>query len=74
MLSELHLVADYYYNHKNVSFTPGRISQLFEVRGDRNQIRLDLQVHLSVLVCLHDLAHTQFQHLSISCLLCVSQC
>lgn len=41
-----------------IVFTPRRVSQVFEVSGDRNQICLDLQVHLSVQVGLHYLMQT----------------
>jgi len=39
-------------------FTPRWVSQVFEVGGDRNQIRLNLQVHLSVQVGLDYLMKT----------------
>lgn len=42
----------------NSGFTPGRVPQVFEVSGDRNQISLNLQVHLSVQVGLDHLTHT----------------
>lgn len=49
---QLHLVAA-------ADLTPRRVSQVFEVCGDGNQVGLDLQVHLPILVGLHHLTpHT----------------
>lgn len=43
----------------NIVYTPWRVSQVFEVSGDRNQICLDLQIHLSIQVGLDYLIPTQ---------------
>lgn len=59
---QLHLVAA-------ADLTPRRVSQVFEVRGDGNQVGLYLQVHLPILVGLHHLTphtHTHFQYFILS--------
>jgi len=35
--------------------TPGRVAQIFEVRCDRDQVCLYLQVHLTIHVSFYDL-------------------
>ena len=56
--------------------TPGRVPQRREVSGDRNQICLDLQVHLPSQVGLYYLSHTHthtrsVRWVEVGCLRCL---